>query len=414
MARSSSRVTFSSVLAVREFRAMWAAEAFSQAGDQLARVALSILVFQRTDSAALTGLTYALTFVPALVGGILLAGLGDRYPRRDVMIAADLARMVLIGAMALPGTPLWLLCVLVAAATLLNGPFKASQQAMLPDVLEGEKYSVGMAIRNITIQTAQLAGFAGGGALVAALSPPLGLGVDAATFLVSAVLLRTGVRRRPAALTASANTAAKPSFLASTVVGAKVVWRDPGLRVLIALCWLAGFYVVPDALAAPYANSLAAGAIAVGLIMAADPVGSVIGGIVFSWVPEHLQIRVIGVLGILAGVPLVFCVLKPGLIVSMVLFGLSGLFATAYNIQGTASFVRRLPDAQRAQGSGLLSSGLTTVQGLGALVAGIIADRIGPAHTVALAGLVGALVAVPIAVGWSRASRSENSRVGEA
>jgi predicted MFS family arabinose efflux permease len=329
------------------------------------------------------------------------------------MIAADLARMVLIGAMALPGTPLWLLCVLVAAATLLNGPFKASQQAMLPDVLEGEKYSVGMAIRNITIQTAQLAGFAGGGALVAALSPPVGLGVDAATFLVSAVLLRTGVRRRPAALSASANTAAKPSFLASTVVGAKVVWRDPGLRVLIALCWLAGFYVVPEALAAPYANSLAAGAIAVGLIMAADPVGSVIGGIVFSWVPEHLQIRVIGVLGILAGVPLVFCVLKPGLIVSMVLFGLSGLFATAYNIQGTASFVRRLPDAQRAQGSGLLSSGLTTVQGLGALVAGIIADRIGPAHTVALAGLVGALVAVPIAVGWSRASRSENSRVGE-
>jgi ABC-type sulfate transport system permease component len=87
----------------------------------------------------------------------------------------------------------------------------------------------------------------------------------------------------------------------------------------------------------------------------------------------------------------------------MVLFALSGLFATAYNIQGTASFVRRLPDEHRAQGSGLLSTGLTTVQGLGALVAGVVADWLGPPHTVALAGLVGAVVAVPIAIGWGRA-----------
>ena len=56
-----------------------------------ARVALSVLVFQRTDSAFLTGLTYALTFVPALVGGILLSGLGDRYPRREVMVAGEYA-----------------------------------------------------------------------------------------------------------------------------------------------------------------------------------------------------------------------------------------------------------------------------------------------------------------------------------
>jgi hypothetical protein len=52
---------------------------------------VAILVFQRTDSAALSGLTYALTFVPSFFGGILLAGV--RYPRRDVMVAADLVRV---------------------------------------------------------------------------------------------------------------------------------------------------------------------------------------------------------------------------------------------------------------------------------------------------------------------------------
>jgi predicted MFS family arabinose efflux permease len=122
-----------------------------------------------------------------------------------------------------------------------------------------------------------------------------------------------------------------------------------------------------------------------------------------------VQIRVMGVLGILAGVPLILCVVQPGLTASMALFALSGMFATAYNIQGVASFVRRLPDAQRAQGSGLLSSGLISVQGLGALAAGVLADQIGPSRTIAAAGLTGAIVAVPIAVGWSRNRQTPKS-----
>lgn len=397
--RSGTRTTFGSVLRVGEFRSMWLAEFFSVAGDQVARVALTVLVFQRTNSAALTGLTYALTFVPALLGGILLSGLGDRYPRRDVMIVNDVARAVLVLMMIVPGVPLWLLCVLVALMTLLSGPFKAAQQALLPDVLAGDKYMVGMAIRNITGQAAQLIGFAGGGLLIAKLGASSGLAVNAATFVVSAALLLT-VRRRPAA---AAHADVSRSFLTSTVTGARLVWRDPYLRTLVALNWLAGFYVVAEALAAPYAPEIGAGAAAVGLLMAADPLGSVIGAIIFGrWVPERIQARVIGVLGVLAGIPLALCVFRPGLVVSIVLFAISGMLATGYNIQGTVSFVRRLPNAYRAQGSGLNSSGLITVQGLGALAAGALADVIGAANAIAAAGAAGAVVALPIAVAWAR------------
>lgn len=396
--RSASPVRLSDVFGIAEFRAMWSAETLSVAGDQLARVALAVLVFSRTESAALTGLTYALTFVPSFVGGALLGGLGDRYPRRTVMVAADVARAALIGAAAIPGVPLWALCVLVATMTLLGGPFKASQQALLPTVLPGLMYTSGMAVRNISMQAAQLVGFAGGGALVSVLNPSVGLVLDAGTFALSAVVLLVGVRSRPPASTL------RVPFLASMTVGARLVWRDPGLRALLGLCWLAGFYVVPEALAAPYAASLGVGPLAVGAIMASDPLGSVIGGVLFSkWVPEQTQHRVIGLLGVLAGLPLVVCALRPPLLISMLLFALSGAIATAYNIQGVASFVRRLPDEQRAQGSGLLSSGLVTVQGIGALLAGALADVVSPAHTIALAGGFGAAVAVPIAIVWARA-----------
>jgi predicted MFS family arabinose efflux permease len=398
-----TRVGFGAVLAVAEFRAMWVAELLSVCGDQLARVALAVLVYQRTSSAALTGLTYALTYVPSLLGGILLAGAGDRWPRRDVMVVADLSRAALVGVIAVPGVPLWVLCVLVAVMTALGGPFKAAQQALLPTVLEGERYLVGMALRNVTIQGAQLAGFAGGGLLIAALAPSAALALDAVTFVLSAVFLVAGVRRR-----AAVAQAVRPAWLSTTSAGIRLIWRDPALRTLVALNWLAGFYVVPEALAAPYAAGIGAGAALVGLLMAADPAGSVLGGVVFGkWVPERVQVRVLGWLGIAAGLPLAVFVFRPGLVLSVVLLAVSGLLATGYNIQGTVSFMRRVPDEHRAQCAGVNSAGLITVQGVGAAAAGALADVLSPAHTIAMAGAAGAAVAVPIARAWRRAGLEE-------
>ncbi|MCR6487699.1 MFS transporter [Amycolatopsis sp. OK19-0408] len=398
-----TRAGFGAVLAVAEFRAMWAAELLSVCGDQLARVALAVLVYQRTSSAALTGLTYALTYVPSLLGGVLLAGAGDRWPRRDVMVAADLARAALVAVIAIPGVPLWVLCVLVAALTALGGPFKAAQQALLPTVLAGERYLVGMALRNVTIQGAQLAGFAGGGLLIAALAPSAALALDAVTFVLSAVFLLAGVRRRSAVA-----AAVRPAWLSTTGAGIRLIWRDPALRTLVALNWLAGFYIVPEALAAPYAAGIGAGATLVGLLMAADPAGSVLGGIVFGkWVPERVQVRLLGWLGIAAGLPLVVFVFRPGLVPAVLLLAVSGLLATGYNIQGTVSFMRRVPDEHRAQCAGVNSAGLITVQGVGAAAAGALADVLSPAHTIAVAGAAGAAVAVPIARAWRRVGRED-------
>src|SRR5947208_17102690 len=97
------------LFAVPEFRALFAAFVASIAGDQLARVALTVLVFDRTGSAGLAGLTYALTVLPAIVGGPLLSGLADRLPRRRVMITCDVARAGLVAVMAIPALSLWVL-----------------------------------------------------------------------------------------------------------------------------------------------------------------------------------------------------------------------------------------------------------------------------------------------------------------
>jgi MFS family permease len=386
--------SFRSVLAVGEFRAIWLAELLSQAGDQLARVALSILVYQQTHSAALTGLTFALTYLPTMLGGLLLSGLGDRFPRRAVMIVADVLRAVLVAMMAIPGVPFWLLCLLLTAVVMANGPFKAAQLALLPDVLSDDRYVVGLAVRNVTVQSAQVAGFAGGGFVVSLLNPYLALALDALTFAVSALVIALGVQRRPAARTAKTEVSG----------GAfRAIWRDPRLRLIALISWLSLFYIAPESLAAPYAAELGLGALAVGLIMASHPVGSIIGAYVFTrFVSEQDRLRVLGILGILAGIPLVFCLLRPDLTTSMILFALTGAFSTAYTLQCAATATRLLPDSRRAQGIGLLATAALTAQGIGALLAGALADLAGASTAVAIAGGAGVLIGIPLARAWSQ------------
>src|SRR4051812_33531624 len=94
--RDDSGGGFRAAFGVAEFRVLWCASLTSIVGDQLARLALSIVVFQRTGSPAWTALTYALTMLPGLLSGVLLTGLADRYPRRTVMVCSDLLRAALV------------------------------------------------------------------------------------------------------------------------------------------------------------------------------------------------------------------------------------------------------------------------------------------------------------------------------
>lgn len=398
-------VTFRSVLAVREFRALWAAELLSQAGDQVARVSLAVLVYQRTSSALLAGLAFALTFLPSLLGGVLLGGLADRYPRREVIVVLDLLRAALVGLMAVPGMPLPGLCALLIVVTFLGGPFKAAQLALLADVLTGDDYVTALALRQMTIQSAQIAGFLAGGALAQWISPSGGLAVNAASFAAAAALARLGVRRRPA-------PASRAAVVQGAAGGVAMVWRDPGLRSLTGLCWLAGFHIVPEATAAPYADALGDGtALGVGVLMASDPVGSVAGALVLGrFVPETARSRSLAPCALLAGLPLLVCALGPPLPLSALLFAVSGALATVYQIQANAAFVERLPPEARARGLGVLASGLITVQGLGALGGGLLSDLLGPGRAIALAGVSATLLAVRPAATWIRVPRETAAR----
>lgn len=393
---------FREVFAVAEFRALWLAEIQSVLGDQLARVAISVLVYERTESAGLTALTYALTFVPDLLGGPLLAGLADRLPRRRVMITADLLRAALIGLMAIPAVPLPVLATLLVAAQLCNSPFAAAQAATLPTVLDGDRYVIGQTVRQITHQVGQMAGFVAAGVLVAVIGTHPALAIDAVTFLISAAIIRFGVAHRPAPN--AGGTEHDQPFFSGLVAGARVIWHDRRLRSLVGLGWLVGFAIVPEGLAVPYASEIGLGAAAVGLLLAAQPAGTVIGAFVLGrWVSPQRRLALLGPLAILTGAPLIVYALRPALIPAVALLLAVGFFS-AYQVTAGATFMRIVPDATRGQAFGLAGSGLIAAQGLGLAAGGLLATVLGSvAVTIAVAGAAGTLLAIPAASAWRRA-----------
>ncbi|MFC4062724.1 MFS transporter [Planomonospora corallina] len=401
------RATYGEVLAIGEFRALWAGQALSLLGDQLSRVALSVLVFERTESPLATAAVYALTYLPPIVGGPFLAGLADRHARRRIMLVCDVLRAFLVALMAVPGTSFAVLCVLVFCVVLLSAPFSAARAALLAELLEGDRYVAGSALQNMTNQAAQMLGFAIGGALIMGMGPYRALALDAATYMASALILVAGVRRRPAP---AHGDGGRPSMWTMTRAGATLVFGDSGLRTLVLFAWLCGFYVIPEGIATPYAATLTDDpqriSFVAGLLMASIPTGMVVGAFLFSrYVSPSRRLRSMGWMAMLTCAPLILCAMRPPLAVVLVLWFVSGV-GSAYQLAANAAFVRCVPSEQRGQAFGLVQSGLLAVQGVGILVGGAAADELGPESVVALAGAAGLFAAAALSMLWAE-SRKE-------
>ncbi|WP_335988596.1 MFS transporter [Glycomyces sp. MUSA5-2] len=386
------RTGFREVFASGEFRVLWLAQAQSRIGDQLARVALALLVFDRTSSAAMTALVYALTFLPPLLTAPLLAGLADRYSRRTVMVAVDLIRAVVIALMAVPSLPLPVLMVLVTLATCPQPLFSAARNATLPQVLPDGRFAVGMSVITATDGLAQIAGFTVGGLLVAATGDPhLVLALNAGTFALSAGLLRWGIgphRPEPSDETGRGGFA---------LAGVRHVLRDRTLLGLASLMWIFGCFVVPEALAVPYAAEIGAGEEAVGFLMAGDVIGMAVGAVAFAKTGVRWRRRLLVPLAAATGLPLMATALTPGVPATVALWAAAGFLGT-YMVIAQIAFTGLVPDHMRARAIAFASAGLQTAQGLGVLFGGLLAEALPPSSAIAVSAAVGTAAALTVGI----------------
>ncbi|HTW19094.1 MAG TPA: MFS transporter [Mycobacteriales bacterium] len=389
------RATFRDVLAIHEFRSLYLAQTLSVAGDQLARIAVAWIVYQRTHSPFLTGVSYAVTYLPWLIGGPLGSVYADRYPRRTVMIICDALRMLLVLCVAIPRMPTASLLVLVTLVACLEPPFAASRAALVPEVVgEGDAYVAAATLGNSTNQLAVVLGFALGGALVAFVGPHTALVVDAVTFALSGLVASRYVAHRPAAM------AARSRWRSEISDGARVVFGDSRLRWLVVTSWIVvGTVIATEAVAVPYAHADGHGAFAAGLLSAAAPLGMVIGTLLMGRAvrPEVAE-RLMLPTALLTPALLALTAANFAIPATLGLWCVAGA-ASAMTVIANRVFVVAVPHELRGRAFGIAAAGISGSYGVGTLLAGLLTAHVGPAHAVADIALPAFALIVVFSVG---------------
>ena len=388
----------------REYLGLLLSQIVSMIGDQLSRVALTVLVFERTASPFLSAATYAATFLPVVIGGPLLGGLADRLPRRQLLIAADLLRAALLALMAVPGLPIWVLLGLLMSTVVVEAPWRAARGPLLRDIVpDDDSFQLGTGLDETVQQTGQIVGFALAGALLSVIEPSTALLGDAASFLVSAAVVRMLVRSRPAADEAHVlvddgtrgRGGAWPhrarQALGDARLGLTAALAESCRRPLL-LTWAGiSFAIAPEALATPWALQLGAGPLGIGLLFAAWPSGAVIGLLLIGRVSADRGQQLLLPLALLTLVPLLLAVAAPSLPVALLLVVLSGIGAS-YSLLARVAFIRGVGNAHRGRAFSVASAGVTAGQGLGIAAAGVAASLTTPALAVTLSGGLGLLM----------------------
>ncbi|MGX4687759.1 MFS transporter [Streptomyces sp. JNUCC 63] len=177
------------------FRALWAASGVSLIGTQVSVLALPLtaLIALHASPTQVALLTAAGT-APFLLLGLPAGAWVDRWPRRTLMVFCDVGRAVLLATLPLAQlagvlTMVQLYLVALGLGT-LSVFFDIASLSVLPALVGADRIAPANARLEVVRAASQTSGPALGGALVQALTAPLALAVDAASYAVSALLLR--------------------------------------------------------------------------------------------------------------------------------------------------------------------------------------------------------------------------------
>jgi MFS family permease len=175
----------------RDFRQLWLGQVVSQLGDWFDTIALFALVLRLTGSGRAVGLVLVARFLPSVVLGPLSGVLADRFDRRHIMIASDVARALVVLGFLFIRTPdqLWLVYVLTVLQLAFSAFFEPARSAALPSVVAPRDLVAANAISSVTWSAMLTLGAAVGGPVTDWFGTDAAFVIDSLTYLLSAVLV---------------------------------------------------------------------------------------------------------------------------------------------------------------------------------------------------------------------------------
>jgi MFS family permease len=374
-------------LGQRDFRFLFLGRTTSFIGSAFANVALAFAVLELTGSKADLGYVLAARALPQvvflLVGGIW----ADRLPRHRVMVASNIASGISQGAIALlllsGQAQVWHLLVLAAVNGLSSAFFFPAAVGIVPQTVPQRMLQSANSFLSLGSNASFIAGAALGGLVVAATSPGVGLAVDAASFFLAALFL--ALIRLPAALRMEAS-----NFLAELGEG----WRE-----FISRAWLWSIVLqfgfvnaiqlgTEGVLGPAIAKEHLGGAAAWGLILTAESIGLILGGLILLRLrPRRMLLA--ATLGYLLTVPFLLGLAGPVPLVALVVFAaLAGIGNETFGILWETTFQQEIPEEKYSRVSSYDALGSFVLIPVGVAIAGPTADLIGTRATILAAAAI--------------------------
>ncbi|MFG1966817.1 MFS transporter [Nonomuraea sp. NPDC049028] len=379
--------TYRDLFRTPEFTPLFLTAAAQGAGHTVSGLALGTLIYSATGSPLLSALAM---FGPALVqviGAATLLSAADRLPPRAALTGLALVFGLVTAAQAVPGLAVWAVFALLLGQGLIASLGGGVRYGLLNEILTREGYLLGRSMFNMSDGAVQICGYALGGVLVAVLSPRGALLTGAALYLTAAAVARFGLSRRPP------RAAGRPSITDTWRDNARLWSAKPRRYVYLAMWVPNGLIVGCESLFVPYAPEQA------GLLFACAALGMLAGDVVAGrFVPPLWRERLRVPLCLLLALPYLIFVLRPALPVAVAAIVLASAGYSA-SLLLQERLMALTPEELSGHALGLHSSGMVTMQGVAAALAGAVAQLTSPATAITVMAAASVAVTLTLAPG---------------
>jgi MFS family permease len=361
------------------------ANAISLVGNVLAAIAIPWFVLQTTGSATQTGITGFFTVLPVVLAGFLGGTLVDRLGYKRTSIIADFASGLTVALIPLlyftVGLEFWQLMVLVFLGALLDAPGSTARNALLPELAEMAHIPIERATSLIHIieRSARLVGAPLSGLLIAWIGTENVLWLDAVSFFISAVIIGLAIKTHEPAQ-AQEEKAQQGKYSEELREGLRFIYNDKLMLAIVIMIMVTNFMdaVFSGVVQPVFVKQVYGQALDLGLLIAANGGGAVLGALVFSVVGLRLSRHSVFVFGfVLTSLRFFLYATYPPLWVAILFVAISSMGAGPLNpIIGAVEF-ERVPKNMRGRVGGAIGAGAWSAMPLGMLVGGFLTEALG-------------------------------------
>jgi MFS family permease len=394
----------------RDFRRLWAGTFFATGGQWIQQATLGWVVYEVTASASVLGAVLGVRAVPMLLLAPVSGVVADRFDRRYALAASEFLMVAisiaLAALLALNKVLVWHLFAFSVVAGVSAVFDRTLRSTLVFQSVPRAEAGNAVALNSIAFSVMRAVGPGVAGFLIGSVGAALNFAIQSLLYLGVAFAALSVNAAPPTARRAAAN-----SMWAEMKEGVRFTFTDPIARMMVVLGLVPPILLIPSlgALMPVFAADVfRSGPEGLGLLLSAVGIGGIVGGLVAAWIARYDQTGLIQTLALAVfAFSLIAFALSPELRIAVVFLVLAGIAEMVHHTVHVTTLQMCAPEHMRGRVASLLPVFPAFIS-VGALLAGVCADLLGPGTVVILFAVLALTVVI---TAWARSTALREVRM---